>query len=604
MSAPRRSPRSHPPRLPHLLRLAPLALVAALQACGGGGGGGTVEPPASVPVPAGDPLTVKGVAATGAALAGASVSAWCAIGTGTATSGADGTYSISIERAALPCVVEARKGDTVLHAPVPGTGGGSATAHLTPVTTMMLAHVGGQAPVVFAGAYAKQAASMASRITPAAVTAAGTAVAAILKDAGLDVAALGDPLAGALTAGSGTGYDGVLDALGASLARVGASADALAQAIAGASPVAVPSPVSPGGKANLLPVSLLLKPRAAACGALRSGRFHVVFVTAGHSGRADGLDRVHELATMDAAAADGPTWTWPDGAKTVMEPYPGQSCRYQTRGPNGLVQHFMVAPSGLVVARWTGPDKVVDLYPHLAIAVPEQTMPVSALAGTWNDVGWGRTTPGAWGWDGGAAVLTFDAGGAMTSLACPDEKPDTPLSGCKTVQRTGVTFTPNAIGGFDAPSGSGVRGFGFTAGNGMKLLVLYDDDGGVDFMTPARAHVPQSVGDAWSAWSLEVDVNGYARELPVFRAFSIVEADAAAGSVTRQATDPSSGAVVRETVVGNVVRQGWTRVGAGTAPVGARQELPTGLGITAYWSPNVKTSGLSGEVLGVSIVQP
>jgi hypothetical protein len=534
------------------------------------------------------------------------------VGTGTATSAADGAYTIAIERAALPCVVEARKGGTVLHAPVPGSGGGSVTAHVTPVTSMMLAHVSGQAPGVFASAYATQAASMSSSITAASVAAAATAVAAFLKEAGLDTAALGNPLTGALVAGTGTGYDGVLDALAASLARVGSSADGLAQAMAGVSPVAVPSPLSVGGKSNLLPASLLLRPRAAACGALRSGRFHVVFVTAGHASSKDGLDKVHELATMDAAAASGPTWTWADGTQTVLEPHASQSCRYQSRGSNGVVRDFMVAPSGLMVARWPGTDKVVDFYAHLAIAVPEQTMPIAALAGTWNDLGWGRTTPGAWGWDGSASILTIAATGALTTQACVADKPDRPVSACKVEQLSGVSFVPNAIGGFEPQSGGGFRGFGFTAGNGMKLLVLYDAEGGIDFLTPARAHVPQSVGESWHAWMLEVDVNDQARELPVYRGFTITGADALAGSVTRQVADPVSGVTWRETLVSNTVRQGWARVAAAAVPnsiggmvsVGPLYELPTGLGLTAYWYPNTSAGGLSSERLGLAVVQP
>jgi hypothetical protein len=67
-------------------------------ACGGGGGGGSVF--------GGDwVLTVKGTAATGAAINGGAVTATCKTGTGTATSNSEGSFTVTITNGVGPCLV-------------------------------------------------------------------------------------------------------------------------------------------------------------------------------------------------------------------------------------------------------------------------------------------------------------------------------------------------------------------------------------------------------------------------------------------------------------------------------------------------------------------
>lgn len=102
---------------------AALLAMSALAACGGGSD--DVAPPAQ--------LTITGTSAVGAALAGAAIAVTCSTGSGTATSGADGTFSASIGNGKGPCVLTATKGATVLRSVTPGAG----VANITPLTDML-----------------------------------------------------------------------------------------------------------------------------------------------------------------------------------------------------------------------------------------------------------------------------------------------------------------------------------------------------------------------------------------------------------------------------------------------------------------------------------
>lgn len=140
-----------------LYRLAALALTLVLAACGGGGGGGGSggsTPPA--------PLTLRGVAATGAPLVNAEISVvdgqGRAVGSAT-THPADGSYTLTLSSTspAAPLLVQARGLDAggsrqVLHGVVP-TVGSAMVAHVTPLTNAVVAlSLGADPAPVFAAA--------------------------------------------------------------------------------------------------------------------------------------------------------------------------------------------------------------------------------------------------------------------------------------------------------------------------------------------------------------------------------------------------------------------------------------------------------------------
>ncbi|MPW20557.1 hypothetical protein GCT13_27665 [Paraburkholderia sp. CNPSo 3157] len=112
------------------------ASLAALGACGGGSfciglDGCTASSTQSV--------TLSGTAATGRALASATVIASCAQGSGSTLSDGGGHYSVTFN-ATPPCIVTATSGSTTLHAPAFASG----TFNTTPETELMLVYLAAQ----------------------------------------------------------------------------------------------------------------------------------------------------------------------------------------------------------------------------------------------------------------------------------------------------------------------------------------------------------------------------------------------------------------------------------------------------------------------------
>ena len=200
-----------------------------LAACGGGGGS------SPTPLTAGTAgtadLTVSGTAATGKAIAGATITAKCQIGTGTATTIADGTYSLVIAGGKLPCVLQITNpaDGSKLHTLVTGSGTG-AIANITPLTEMLAARALRNEPAVFFAAF--DAAVAVSTVTTTTVKAAQTDVGTILTGT-VDTIALADFIATPLKAATqdnptgGDAQDKMLDAL-----RVKISGAQLTQVVA------------------------------------------------------------------------------------------------------------------------------------------------------------------------------------------------------------------------------------------------------------------------------------------------------------------------------------------------------------------------------------
>ncbi|MCD6672144.1 MAG: hypothetical protein LT106_04750 [Burkholderiaceae bacterium] len=580
-------------------------LTAVLAACGSGGSG---DPDADGPEAQTATLKVAGVAAVGAALAGANVTANCATGRGNGTAGNDGAYEVSIAEGALPCVLEAVSGSTTLHSVATGSGAGSATAHITPLTELLVAHLVGQDPKAYFAGLAAGGTALATAVTADAVAGANTAVLATLRDAGLDTEGLGDLVGGQLRA-NGAGYDGVLDELARTLAQTGAALDTLVTAMAAASPAAIASgsaaSTSEAAISGLLPAAALLRPKAADCPSLRSGKYRFLVVKPSASvGATDPLTTT-ELATLDAAASAGPTWTWEDGSSESMEPA-GEPCHYRVAVTGGGYD-FLVAPSGIGFARsnQTGSG---DSHYRLVIALPEQTMPVATLAGKWNSMGWGPDDSGAFEPD--HTIITIGNDGRV-SATCNSGTGVDAESACTDVDGPYQGFVANSAGGYDVDFGPTddpyrLRAFAFQGGNGMKLVVMAHADGGVHFMTPYRSWTAQAVGSTSKVWNLQIDTNGFAGAALAVNGFEVTAVDASAGTLTRTVTN--NGVSHSQTLHGNDARDGWmyraggSAMGSGGSMVPIREAylLPSGLGFTTFWL----TPAASGSAVGISVTQP
>ena len=181
-----------------------------LVACGGGGVTGGAN--TSTPI-----LTVTGTGATGLAISGATVTAKCKVGMGTAITQADGSYSLPIADGQLPCILQITNpvDGAKLHTVAFGTGS-AATANITPLTEMATARVLGSEPNVFFAAF--DVAVATQKISSNAVQSAVTDVGLVLTGT-VDTTALGNFISTPLKAAtqgnpnSGDIQDKLLDAL-------------------------------------------------------------------------------------------------------------------------------------------------------------------------------------------------------------------------------------------------------------------------------------------------------------------------------------------------------------------------------------------------------
>jgi mono/diheme cytochrome c family protein len=196
------------------------ATLATLTACGGGGSGSSgINPVADA--------TIRGVAATGSAIANGQVSLKCTVGsTAAVNTQTDGSYSVDVSKVTLPCVARVDYLDATthkaekLHSLVQAVG----TVNITPVTDLLVANLSSTG--VAADAYDKFDANEVKTYSAERVQTAGQMVKTELKSKGVDVTHLPDDVIGAklvATSGSGKGdaHDGVLDDIKAKLEEQG-----------------------------------------------------------------------------------------------------------------------------------------------------------------------------------------------------------------------------------------------------------------------------------------------------------------------------------------------------------------------------------------------
>lgn len=202
-----------PTTTPSLNTLAALMLsTGLLSACGGGGGS------ASNTTPAATTTTLSGVAAVGAPIVGGTVTAKCAAGTATtATTAADGSFSVTLTGATQPCMLEL-SGGTIngnnhtnkLHSATLADG----RVNITTLTELVLAHaLKATNTATVSAAYAGTLDP--SKLNSTSLEAGKTYVKALLPSLGATAPKV-DIVTGTFAA-DGTGLDAVLDDLGAAM---------------------------------------------------------------------------------------------------------------------------------------------------------------------------------------------------------------------------------------------------------------------------------------------------------------------------------------------------------------------------------------------------
>ncbi|MGO4307498.1 Ig-like domain-containing protein [Cupriavidus sp. RAF12] len=221
-----------------------LMTVAVLSACGGGGSGdGAAKSPA----------TVQGTAASGAFMAGATVTVRDADGrlVGTSIADANGKYSFDVSDFRAPFVVVATGnagGGTVSYVSVLASkpaSGATTTVNVSPLTNALAALLVGGNPLDLINA-----ATLNSKVTSAQVQQAVAALRAVLAniaaDAGLDAGAF-DPISTPLST-QGQGADAVIDRVLVTLTSTGVKVASTGAVMSGGT---VPErTLTPGSLAN------------------------------------------------------------------------------------------------------------------------------------------------------------------------------------------------------------------------------------------------------------------------------------------------------------------------------------------------------------------
>lgn len=579
-------------------------------------------------------ITMTGVVAQGAALAGATLSVKCATGTGTAMSALDGSYTLNIPNGSLPCVVEARSADgsLALHSALPASSSSTVTVNVTPLTTLLVAQMVGADPATFFADSATVAA-LAKTITPDAVAAAQAVVIDILKTSGIDTSALSDLVSQPLVATSGlttgNGYDKALDAVTQALSSSGLTLNALATTLATtattnasatstAASDATTASAGTGSAATLppLPTGLLLAPKAATCDSLRSGTYRFVGFAPRPADASDAIANTGTL-TIDAVALKA---TWKAGATAeTWTAHASDKCRFTTAGKADVV----VSPAGVLAMRTLGTEAGVASARAL-IAFPEQALTAADLAGKWNSTSWSSPATGTrtWNLSGGMSTFELDASGAMTSVACAADTLATTAANCQVKTSLLPKLVANSAGGFTLtptnPADTSLgRVFAYRAGNGTLMMVQVDGaTGDFGLATKVRTLTTPSVGQTATNWNININANQLGTDVVTGNTWTAKSVDSAAGSYVRTAVTAGadSGTAQDQTIVVNHSRDGYSkRVAAtGTSPNGSAYTVRefysmgfAGMGFSAVILPRTNAAPAnSNAVFILSVAAP
>lgn len=515
--------------LPHAHSTLAVAALLALAACGGSSSDGTVVDPTVT--------QLAGVVVAGQPLASATVDVRCASGSASATTAADGSYTINVGTATLPCIVRAGTGGNTVFS-VTSTTAATQTVNVTRLTQLIVA---GAADRPAAAAF-DNAASVAATLTPAAVETATTEVRTALAGA-VTVPTTVSPIASPLTlpGGSAAASDNgqATAALNTTIATGGTTVAALETAVAAVSP-APGTPAATAVATVSLPPAQQLQPAAANCAGLRSGRYRTF--TPSDVGNQTGVISIN-ATTLVISYPDNTTDTL-----TAAGP-----CRYNI----GADAQLAFSQAGVGIA--TGRDTASTPY-RATVLFPEQTIAVSDLAGDWNDIVFDRfSTTGNY--IGQTGQVSINASGAITASAgCTD------LAACVPNPAPFPSLIADSSGGFRATGGGvtaadGIRFFAYRAGSGDLAMFYLEANGAFAMSTKQRIRSVPTLNSDNSNWNVSVALNGTTPATLSENRNTITSVDTAAGTWVR--TNLVDGHT--EPFVANVPRSGYNRRTGGSS---------------------------------------
>lgn len=451
---------------------------AVLSACGGGSGDGITSTPAGGSGSAPVTTKISGTAAVGAALAGATVQAKCATGSGTATTAADGTFTLNIDNAVRPCVLAVTTPDgTTLHSVVEGGSGTSAVANITPLTELLTASLAGGSTTTFFTQFDKNAQNL---ITADGLTKANNAVSLVLTGV-VDLTGIDPfkaPLVAANGGNAGNALDKLLDQLMARLATAKTTLADLSAAV--------------GSNAGATAIGTILQPASATCAGLRTGNYFLMAV--GGGGGAFKFDaNTTSLIPLTSFSPDAEP-----GPALPLTPVGGDDCHFAAGiAPYGF--DIMMAKSGMGMFV---PPTTSGVIP--ALIVPAQTLPLAELAGNWNGLGFERDDSTV-AFAPTRVTFTLNADGKMTAGSdCTGTSACTPWAAEELAE-----VSANPQGGFSLTytSGGVAQAVAFKGTDGLITAVISHGNG-IVVATKAIARAVPVVGTTNSYWDTTAFADG------------------------------------------------------------------------------------------------
>ncbi|GAB7546146.1 hypothetical protein [Cupriavidus sp. 8B] len=477
--------------------LAVAVAAATLTACGGGGDDSATTGAATTTTPTTPTTKISGTAATGAALAGATVQAKCATGSGTATTAADGTFTIDIPNAVRPCVLSVQvPNGPVMHSVVDAGSGTAAVANITPLTELVTAAIAGGNTADFFNTFD---AAAQGKLTSVGVTSAVSSVALSLSGV-VDLGGanpLSDTLVAANGSTAGNAMDKAIDKLGAALTASGTTLEDLSTAVA----------ANPGGNSTG-PIQTILQPSAASCASFRSGKYFSV----------NTAENVIEVVTVDAAKL---TVTYQShSAADTLTADSSQACRFVN--PDSQYGYDMVVGKGGVALLRNASGSAS------ALLVPAQKVGIDKKAGEWVGLTYTTTANSAGKLMPSRVNMTIGADGKVTAS-----------SRCYAGQPCGIwtpadfpVFTENADGIASTPSGGGT-GYAVTfVGTDGHVSMFTTRPGGFTVASKAYTMTLPTVGTTNAYWDSMISPNG---AVSAFTPYSVKidSVDTTANSYTR-----------------------------------------------------------------------
>lgn len=504
-----------------LQRVAIAAAALVLASCGGGGGG----PPAGS-------VQLTGFAATGSAMAGAAVTAKCGSGSGGGSATADswGSYTITIAGGALPCILRASltHGNTPHQVYSLAEAGSTdvlqvtrATAHVTPVTEMVVAHLAQALPSAWFDDFTQARRDL---VTSARLQASTAAVLAALRDgAGIDFGAI-DPFRGELVPATGTNapdrHDQLLEQVTANLNPQAFTH--LLHRIASARS-------APDLQDALLAVS---GGSLANCEAALSGKYRT-------------LDYTGRLVMRTINFKNG-TFSATDGGTLAI--IPSDACSFTARGPEGgatVLYELTLADSGVgaYTSRVIAP---ISLTGSVGYLFPAQSHALPALTGTdWRYVQSGYQPGVSDTHYVGGMVIGADRSVSRCQVALGDWS-------CDPAGTPALTIAERGDGGFDLKDGAAtvLQVYGFRPlHGGMVLFGTSDVAGGpnVHVVATALETLPLPVvGSVHLTHEMtQTAVAGPGQSSQAHGGVETLAVDAATGAVTRKRLRDNQVEVVR-----------------------------------------------------------